>query len=81
MHYINFDIVFTEAGEELSALHALVHFILHLQFLPIFYQSIQFSRGSRAWNYFQVGKSGFQQISGLSVEKRRRGLFLKALWR
>lgn len=78
MHYTDFDIVsvvFIEAGEVLSALRALVHFILHLPLLPIFYQGTQFSRDTMTRNYFQVGKNRFQQIPRLSVEKHRRSLF------
>lgn len=58
-----------------GALHALVHLILHIQFLPIFYQGVQFSRGTMIRKYFQIEQNIFQRISRLNMEKRTHSLF------
>lgn len=81
MYCFNFNVIFVisiEAGRMLSALQTLVHFILHVQLLPIFYEGVQFSRGTMIRKYFQVGKNRFPQISWLNMEKHTPSL-LKAL--
>lgn len=59
-----------ETSKVLSALHAGLPFILHIQLLPIFSQNVQFSMGTMIQKYFQVGKNRFQGISWLHVGKR-----------
>ena len=71
MYYFNF-IAVVEAGRMLSALHALVHLILHSQFLPFFCQRVQFSRGTinllRLKNKEKKKKNGFQVNLWLNMD-------------
>ena len=75
MYYFNFIVAVVEAGKMFGALHALVHLLLHIQFLPIFYQGVQFSRGTMIRKYFLIEQNICQRISRLNMEKHTHSLF------